>query len=71
MPPTKEKVFHHPAMRPPAFDALPMTDAARFEALPVARRRAIYEERAAELARKAASEKKAEAVWGRCGEDVA
>lgn len=56
-----EKVFHHPAMRPPAFDALPMTDAASFEALPVARRRAIYEELAAELARKAASEKKAEA----------
>jgi hypothetical protein len=52
-------------MRPPAFDALPMTDAASFEALPVARRRAIYEELAAELARKAASEKKAEAMWGK------
>ena len=69
-PPTKEKVF--PATQPPAFDALPLPDAASFAVLPVARRRAIYEELAAELARKVASEKKAEAMfgedfWGRFG----
>eukprot|EP00435_Cladocopium_sp_Y103_P048931 s2478_g14.t1 len=56
-----EKVFHQ-ALRPPAFDALPMTEAPAVDAaLPMARRRAIYEELAAELARKVASEKKAEA----------